>query len=438
MSTPWITAGDATWDVARTPWNVAADQRPAGAVIAETADDVADAVRLARKNGLRVKVQNTGHAASPRHALDDVLLVRTPALTDVSVDPVARTVRVGGGTQWQAVAEAAAPHGLAGLSGSSGGVGVVGYALGGGTGWLGRAHGFASSSIVSADVVLADGTQLRVDDENESDLMWALRGGGGSFAAVTSLELELVSTEQLYGGTLFFPVERAAEVLTAWRTWIDSVPEAVTSTGRVVNVPPVEEAPEFLRGKSFALVQAVMQMPESDAVALLEPLRALGAEIDTFAPVTPPELGMIHMDPPGPVPADIEGWLLDRLGDEEIAAVVASSGTGSPLVAVQVRHMGGALGRPGARSAALSSLDEPFLAYGVGVTPDPEVAAAVRSVLDGLRSSLGLAVSGRGQMNFAEAVDPSVLFPDDVWQRLQRVRSAYDPDRVFVATHDVG
>jgi FAD/FMN-containing dehydrogenase len=438
LTAPLITPTDDGFDAARMPWNVAVDQRPAAVVAARSADDVAAAVRHAREQGLRVMLQNTGHAASHRHDFSDVVLVRTNQLTDVAVDVEARTARVGAGVQWQAVAEAAAPHGLAGLAGSSGGVGTVGYSLGGGIGWLARAHGFAANRIVAADVVLADGSTKRVDDETDPDLIWALRGGGGSFAAVTALEIGLVPVTEIYGGTLFFPAERASEVLTAWRAWTDTVPETVTSTGRVINVPPFPEVPEPLRGKSFAIVQVVFLMGEADASDLLAPLRELGPAMDTFAVMPATELGTIHMDPPGPAPADLEGWLLTRFDADQIAAAVANSGPGSPFVGLQVRHMGGAMSRPAVHPGALDVVDEPFLLYAVGITPDAEAGKAVRGAFGALHDSLGGAISHRRAMNFAEHADPATLHPADSVSRLSQVRAKYDPDRVFVAAHDVG
>jgi FAD/FMN-containing dehydrogenase len=420
------------------PWNVAVDQQPAAVVAATGAEDVASVVQQARERGLRVMVQNTGHAASHRHDLSDVVLVRTNGITGVTVDVEAKVARVGAGVQWQAVADAAAPHGLAGLAGSSGGVGAVGYSLGGGIGWLGRAHGFACNRILSADVVLADGSTRRIDDESDPDLTWALRGGGGSFAAVTALELGLVPAPEIYGGTLFFPAERATEVLTAWRAWTDTVPETVTSTGRVINVPPIPEAPEPLRGKAFVIVQGVFLMGEAEASDLLAPLRDLGAGMDTFAVMPANQLGTIHMDPPGPAPADLEGWLLSSFDDDEIAAVVANSGAGSPFVGLQVRHMGGAFARPANTPGALDPVDAPFLMYAVGITPDAEVGAAVRGALDELRSAMSGAIAPRRLMNFAEHADPASLHTADAVARLAKVRATYDPDRIFVAAHDVG
>lgn len=437
MAAAWLTSADSDYESARMPWNVAADQRPAAVVMASTADDVAEAVRKARASGLRVAMQGTGHAASSRHTLDDAVLIKTGHLADVNVDPSARRARVGAGVQWQAVAEAAAPHGLAGLAGSSGGVGVVGYSLGGGLGWLARKHGLACSRIMAADVVLADGTQTRVDSDNEPDLLWALRGGGGCFAAVTSLEVELVPLTEVYGGTLFFPAERASEVLTAYSTWVSTVPDSVTSTGRLVNVPPIPDAPEALRGRSFVLVQAVVIAEEAEGVELLRPLRDLGPEMDTFAMLPAPALGMIHMDPPGPVPADIEGWLLNQFGPDEVAAMVANGGAGSPLVALQVRHLGGAMATPAPGGGAVDHIAQPFAAYGVGIVPEPAAATVVRGKLDEVAAAFGPALASRRFANLSEHCDPSSLFTPDAYARLQKIRSQYDPDGVFHAVHTV-
>lgn len=180
MTASLLSPGDEGYDAARVPWNVAIDQQPAAVVAATSAEDVASAVQQARERGLRVMLQNTGHAASHRHDLHDVMLIRTNGMTDVTVDVEAKVARVDAGVQWQMVADAAAPHGLAGLAGSSGGVGTVGYTLGGGIGWLGRAHGFACNRVVAADVVLADGSTKRIDDENDADLIWALRAGAAA------------------------------------------------------------------------------------------------------------------------------------------------------------------------------------------------------------------------------------------------------------------
>src|SRR6185436_19824474 len=141
--------------------------------------------------------------------------------------------------------------GLAALHGSTPDVSVAGYALGGGVGWYGRRHGLAANSVLAIELVTADGELRRVDRDNEPDLFWALRGGGGSFGLVTALEFQLYPVAEVYAGVLFFPWERSAEVLHAWREWTATAPDEVTSVGRILQIPPIEEVPEFLRGQNF-------------------------------------------------------------------------------------------------------------------------------------------------------------------------------------------
>ena len=185
-----VLPADDGWDGARQAWNLLADQRPEAVVLAEGADDVAATVRFARDNGLRVAVQATGHAALGIASFEDTILLKTSRMNGVEVDPDARRARVDAGAIWGDVAAAAAGHGLAGLSGSARDVGVVGYTLGGGHGWLARKHGIASNNVRAVDLVTADGEHVRADQDQNPDLFWALRGGGGSFGVVTSLEFD--------------------------------------------------------------------------------------------------------------------------------------------------------------------------------------------------------------------------------------------------------
>src|SRR5262249_12760432 len=182
---------NASFDDARRAWNLAVDQRPSCVVFPESARDVAAAVLLARESGRRIAAQGTGHNAAPLGSLEGTILLKTERMRGVTVDPVARSARVEPGVRWLEVVEAAAPHGLAALAGSSPDVGVTGYTLGGGLSWLGRKYGLSCSHVRSIELVAADGRLVRADRENEPDLFWAMRGGGGSFGVVTAIELEL-------------------------------------------------------------------------------------------------------------------------------------------------------------------------------------------------------------------------------------------------------
>ncbi len=431
---------DDGWDEARRAWNLAAVQHPRLVSLPETPAEIAEVVRFARDNGLRIAPQGTGHGAGPLGPLDGSVLLSTSRMRRVTIDADRRRARIGAGVKWAEVQAAAAPHGLAGLMGSSPDVGVVGFSLGGGLGWLGRSNGLACNSILAAEVVTADGRILHVDRDNEPDLFWAIRGGGGSFCVVASLEFALYPVRELYAGTLFWPVDRAREILHAWREWTAGLPDTVTSVGRLLNLPPIPEIPEGLRGRSFVLVEAACLTTEPLGIELMRPLRALGPEIDTFAMMSPVGLGALHMDPVEPSPAFVDGMLLADLPPAAVDALVevAGSGSGSPLLSVELRHLGGALADDSPEHGALASLDAGFAEATVSLTLNPAMAAAVERHADIVRSALEPFGARRNYFNFAErSADVRDLFPPATCERLSAVKAKYDPGDLILSTHPI-
>src|SRR5437763_2370728 len=263
------------YDEARLAWNLTVDQRPAAIVQPVSAQDIVNAMLLAEEHGLRVAPQGTGHNAAPLGDLADTLLIKTERMRRVEIDPERRLARVEAGALWVDVVEAAASHGLATLAGSSPDVGVVGYTLGGGLSFLSRRYGLAANRVRAIEAVLGDGRMVRIDHDAEPDLFWAMRGGGGSFAVVTALEFELLPMASAYAGHLWFPIERGSEVLHAWRelTRGDRLPDELTTVGRFVNVPPIPEMPEEIRGQSFVIVEAYHVGEPAQADEMLAPLR---------------------------------------------------------------------------------------------------------------------------------------------------------------------
>src|SRR5215831_10352523 len=250
-----VVAGQAGYDQARQAWNLAVDERPRVVVVAQSASDAVKAVQFARAHGMRIAPQGTGHGAAPLEPLDGVMLLRTTPMRQVGIDPATRTARAEAGAVWQDVTVPAAEHGLAALAGSSPNVGVTGYTLAGGLGWLARRHGLAANSVTAAELVTPGGDLVRTDAGHEPDLFWAVRGGGG-VGVVTALEMRLYPIPELYAGDLFFPIKRAAEVLDTWREWTATVPDEVTSLGHILRLPPLPELPEPLRGRAFAVIEA--------------------------------------------------------------------------------------------------------------------------------------------------------------------------------------
>ena len=435
-----VRSGDPDWDVARRAFNLMLDQRPAAVAIPASAAEVAEVVRYAREGSLRVAPQLTGHGAGPLGDLADTILLRTSALTGVEIDPSARRARVHAGETWAGVIAAAAQHDLAALHGSSPTAGVVGYTLGGGLGWLARKHGLAANSVTAVEIVTAGGNLVRADRDNEPELFWAVRGGGGNFGVVTAIEFELFPVKELYAGTLFFPFERAPEVLHAWHDWTAGSPDEVTSVGRLLQFPPIPDIPEHVRGRSFAVVEAAYLGGEAEGAELMAPLRELGAEMDSFATIPAPALAGLHMDPPEPVPAMTDHRLVGELPAEGIDALLAAAGpgSGSPLLSVELRQLGGALARSAPEHGAVDRLRGEYSMFAVGVPMSEELAAASEEAFGRVGEALAPYDAGSALFNFQERpTDAARLFERDTYARLQAVRAEHDGDGVFRANHAV-
>lgn len=326
--------GDEGYDGASRAWNLNARQRPAVVVVAEGAGDLLTAVRFAYHEGLGVGVMATGHGvAAP---CDGGVLINTSRMRGVSVDPEARTARVEAGALWSDVLPQAQTHGLAGLVGSSSGVGVVGYTLGGGFGWLGRKYGFAADSVREAEVVTADGELVKASARENADLFWGLKGGARNFGVVTSLEFALYPVPTVYGGNLFYPDKRAAEVLELYGGWSETLPDEMTTAVAFLNLPPIPQLPEPLRDGSFVSVRACYcgEEPEERCEELMGFWHeALGDPVmDTFGAMLSAAIDAISMDPTEPMGAYGHSEMLRELSLEAIETLVEVTGPSSPLI----------------------------------------------------------------------------------------------------------
>lgn len=436
-----VERGEEQWNSARASWNLAIDLQPAIVARPGNAEEVAAVVGHARQQGLRVAVQAEGHGAGPLAAMDeDTLLLKTTRLKGAEIDAENRRARVAAAAKWQDVSALASPEGLSGLSGSSAEVGVVGYTLGGGHGWLARKHGLACNSVVAAEVVTADGQLVRADRENEPDLFWALRGGGGNFGVVTALEFELYPVTELYAGMLIWPWERTADVLYAWADWVFDLPDEMGTWARTLQVPPLPIVPEFVRGRQLVVVEAAYLGPQEAGSELLRPLRDLAPEIETFAAVAPEALGHLHMDPEDPVPFAMSGQLLDDLPPAAVDGIVeaAGPGSGSSLLSLELRMLGGALTKAPPDAGAIARIDQTFLTLGVGMIMDPTMAPTINADLERVCNALEPWDSGVKYANFVDApIDTRMCYPPETFERLQEVKAHYDPDDLFRANHAI-
>ncbi len=432
--------GDAGYDDARLPWNVAVDQRPAAVAYPASAEEVAEVVRAARRAGLRVAAQSTGHNAGPLAPLDDAVLVRTSAMRSVTIHPESQVARVEGGALWLDAVEAAAEHGLSTLHGSSPDVGIAGYSLGGGMGWYARKLGLATNSVTAFELVDADGELVRADAQNHPDLFWALRGGGGSFGVVTAIEFRLFDFDTAYAGWLVWDQKDAEKVLRRWAQWSPDAPDEVTTSFRMMNLPPLPELPERFRGRQLVVIDGAVLDTDERAEEILAPLRELEPEMDTFARVPASSLVRLHMDPEGPTPGVSGTALLEALPELAVEAFLALTGpdSGSSLLLAELRQLGGALGRPAAGGGALSMVEGQFLLFAATIAATPELAHQGRADASALVDALAAYANGRNYLNFAEdPVKVADSYPAQTWRRLQSVRAQYDPEGVFLANHPV-
>jgi len=257
---------------------------------------------------------------------------------------------------------------------------------------------------------------------------------------VTALRMRLYPVRDLYAGALFFPIQRSAEVLHAWRAWTSTVPDEVTSLGRILRLPPLPEVPEPLRGRAFALVEAAYLGDAGTGAELTQPLRQLGPELDTFATIPAPALQQLHMDPDQPVPNQGDGAFLSDVPAAAIDAVVALAGpdADTPLLSVEIRHLGGALARPAPDGGAQPKIDAEYLIFAAGFTPTPDLTAAVRAHAQTLKDALGAWHAGYDYYNFQETPAlASAVLPPASYHRLQQIKARHDPGQAIISTHPV-
>ncbi|GAA2277405.1 FAD-binding oxidoreductase [Nonomuraea roseoviolacea subsp. roseoviolacea] len=418
--------GEDGFDEAAGPWAVGVRQPVSAVVEAEDAADVAALVRYAREAGLTVTAQPSGHGASGD--VQGVILLRTARLDEVEVDAPARLARVGAGVRWGRVLAETGRHGLTGPVGSSPAVTVAGFLAGGGVSWFGRAYGWAADSVRAFEIVDADGEQVRVTAESDGELFWALRGGGGDYALITSIELALYPAPSVYGGRITWPATHAGAVFDAFRRVTADAPRELSVwVNRMAPPPP---APAMVG------VDVTYLGDDAEAKALLTAFDEIGGSVsDTRGLMDIADLGTIAAEPTDPSPMLARTELLTGL-DEATLDTLAGADL-APLLNLQVRHLGGALSEADPAGGAGGPLAEPYLLYLLGLRL-PHLADAVRGKQAALVEALGQAVSGRKPYTFLAPGDHAAqAFPAGTLARLREVKRDRDPYGVFRANFPV-
>ena len=448
--------GDDGYDTARQTWNVTTfDQRPAIVVMPSIAADVASAVSFAREHNLSIAVQGGGHGHP--HPANDALLVNFASMTSVQITPVAAasdssgrsgaagTARAEAGAKWRDVIAAAHPHGLAPLNGFAGTVGVSGYMLGGGIGWLVRQYGAAAGSLRSAELVTADGRLLQVNDQNHADLFWGLRGGGGNFGIVTSFEFDLYPVKEIFGGFVVYPLAQGKQALSAYAQWTKTVPDTLTSAVRLVHYPPAPVIPEPLRGASAIVIMACYTGSTAEGEALVKPLRSIGTPLlDTFRPMPYAQIATVANDPPEAPPlfTFMNGGGLRDLSSDVIDALLRIAGDrAAGIFMVEARHAGGALARQ-PEDAMPFGFRSPWFISALAAAPTPQVLEGGKRSVAALLEALKPGLTGEVLINSLDAGNTGphltrAAYSEENYRKLVALKDKYDPANVFRFNHNI-
>ncbi len=437
---PVLLPEDAGYEAECATFNLMTPVRPAVAVGAISAADVRAATRFAAERELPVAVLATGHQVVRR--AESAVLINVSRMNEVHVDPARNLARVGGGARWQQVLDEADHYGLAGVSGASPTVGVVGYHLGGGQSpILGRTHGYAADRVQALEIVGADGELRQVTASSEPDLFWALRGGKGNFGVVTSLEFSLFPVKRFYGGGLFFAGERAAEVVHTWREWVADLPTEVTSSIAFLRRPALPGVPEPLRGTFVMHVRFSSLQPREPAERVLAPIRRIAPTLlDTIAARPYREAEVLHLDPPSPVPWVERSTALRDFPAEAADALLAAVGpdSGTQLGFVELRALGGALEQPPAVPNAVSGRSARWALVGSGAGhPDygQQLSALVGALTPWAQDEMNSNLLTADQGTTPDAL--RAAYGDERYDRLAAIKKRYDPRNLFRMNHNV-
>ena len=436
---PVIGPDDEGYDAARAIWNGAIDRRPAFVARCTGVADVAAAVRFARERGLLVAVRAGGHGVGGHALCDDGLVIDLSPMKGIRVDPAARTVRAEAGVLWGELDREAQLHGLATVGGIVTHTGIAGLTLGGGLGWLMRKHGATVDNLLSVDLVTAEGELLCASEDENPDLFWGIRGGGGNFGVVTSFEYRLHPVGPIVlAGPIFHPFEDARKVLRFYREFIATAPDELTTIFELSVAPPLPFLPEDVHGKPIVMVGACYAGAPEDGVEVVRPLKEFG---DPIADLLEPKLYTALQSMFDPfVP---HGWhrywksveLPPLTGDAIDTLVEHASAPTSPKSYCIVFQLGGALARAGAGETAFSQREAAHnvVINAVWTEDDPGGERHVAWARD-FFSAMQPHAGGHVYLNFlgdegAERVRQA--YGDRQYERLVELKRAYDPTNFF-------
>lgn len=431
-----ILPDDADYEEARHVWNGMIDKRPAAIVRCAGPADVVQAVDFARSQGMLVAARGGGHNVAGNATCDGGLVIDLSRMKGMRVDPDARTARAQAGLTWAEFDHETQAFGLATTGGLVSTTGIAGFTLGGGIGWLVRKHGLACDNLRSVDVVTADGRTLTASATQHPDLFWAVRGGGGNFGIATSFEYQLHPVGPVLGGLVLHPVERARDVLRFYRDFVATAPDELTTLVVFLTTPPAPFIPAHLHGTPAIAIAACYAGDIEEGERVIQPLRAFGPPaVDLLHPLPYPMLqGMFDESAPAGIQNYWKAHYVAGLGDEAIDTLVGcAAAMRSPLTAMHIHHLGGAMNRVAADASAFPYRDAQFVLNFVGAWTDPaENADHMQWVRDSWQAMAPFATGG-AYLNFMgdEGVERIKAAYAGNYERLVALKRTYDPTNLF-------
>jgi FAD/FMN-containing dehydrogenase len=435
--------GDPGYDEARAVHNGMIDRHPAVIVRCSSPDDVARTIAFARGHGVPIAVRGGGHNGGGLGVVDDGVVIDLAGMAEVVVDPDSETVRVGGGCTWGQVDAATAEHGRATPSGIISTTGVGGLTLGGGIGHLTRRFGLTIDSLLGADVVLADGSQVHASADEHPELFWALRGGGGNFGVVTSFEFRTHPVgATVMAGPTFWPIEQVPEVMRFFREFLPAAPRAVNGFFALMTVPPVDLFPEELHLRKVCAVMWCVVGSEEEATRLLAPVHDVGTPLlHGVGPVPHPALQSLF---DGLYTKGLQCyWRADFVNELSDELIEHHLEWGQKLPSMHsTMHMypiDGAAHDVDPTDTAFSYRDVRWAEVIFGVDPDPANAEAMRDWCVGYWDATHPYSAGGAYVNFMmeEGQERVRATYRDNYDRLARVKAQYDPDNVFRVNQNI-
>jgi FAD/FMN-containing dehydrogenase len=426
-------------------WNgMHADRRPALIVRCTGSADVIAGVGFARSKDLTVAVRGGGHSVAGFGTVDDGIVIDLGPMKNVRVDPEARRAYVGGGAVWADVDHETQTHGLATTGGLVSTTGVGGFTLGGGIGWLMRKHGLACDNLRSVELVTADGQSLTASASENADLFWGLRGGGGNFGVVTAFEFDLHPVgPTVSAGAVFYPGERAEEVMRFYREFVEDIPDELTTLVNLLTAPPAPFLPEEWHGKKLvALIGCYSGDPEEGAVAMA-PLRELGDPVaDLIGPMPYVQMqSLIDALWPKGTKAYMKAGYLSGLDDHaiETAARYHQDAT-SPSSEIHIQHFGGAIARVGDEETAYGERQAPFVLNAIAVSHEPGSLDPHTDWAQRFYAEIEPSLTGGAYINFLSAEGEErvkAAYGAEKFARLQALKDRYDPNNLFHLNQNV-